>query len=82
MQFEQVKSFIYLRSIVNKNNTIEEEIKERIMTGNKAFYSNRRMFQDKLISKRSKLKLCWSVIRPIVTCACETWVLKENVRQS
>jgi hypothetical protein len=32
-------------------------------------------------SKRSKLKLYWSVIRPVVTYACETWVLKENVIQ-
>jgi hypothetical protein len=39
------------------------------------------MFQDKLLSKRSKLKLYWSVIRPVVTYACEIWVLKENVIQ-
>jgi hypothetical protein len=51
------------------------------MAGNKAFYANMRMFQDKLLSKRSKLKLYWSVIRPVVTYACETWVLKENVIQ-
>jgi len=29
MQFEQVESFNYLGSIVNKNNTNEEEIKEK-----------------------------------------------------
>jgi hypothetical protein len=57
VQSEQVESSKYLGSIVNKNNTIEEEIKQRIMAGNKAFYTNRRMFQDKLLSKRSKLKL-------------------------
>jgi hypothetical protein len=51
------------------------------MAGNKAFYANKRMFQDKLLSKRSKLKLYWSIIRPVVTYACETWVLKENVIQ-
>jgi hypothetical protein len=51
------------------------------MAGNKAFYANERMFQDKLLSKRSKLKLYWYVIRPVVTYACETWVLKENVIQ-
>jgi hypothetical protein len=39
------------------------------------------MFQDKLLSKRSKLKLYWSVIIPVVTYACESWVLKENVIQ-
>jgi hypothetical protein len=39
------------------------------------------MFQDKLVSKRSKLKLFWSLIRPVVAYACETRVLKENVIQ-
>ena len=26
------------------------------------------------------MKLYWSVIRPIVTYACETWVLKETIK--
>ena len=27
-----------------------------------------------------KLKLYWSIIRPIVTYGCETWVLKETIK--
>jgi hypothetical protein len=26
------------------------------------------------------LKLYWSIIRPIVTCACEPWALKETIK--
>ena len=26
------------------------------------------------------MKLYWSIIRPIVTYACETWVLKETIK--
>ena len=37
------------------------------------------MFQNRLISKRAKLKLCYSVIRPIVTYSYETWILKETI---
>ena len=37
---EQVKSFKCLGSIVNGNNSIEEEIKERISLGNKAYYDS------------------------------------------
>jgi hypothetical protein len=33
------------------------------------------------VSRKSKLKLYWSVIRPIVVYGCETWVLKESVIQ-
>jgi hypothetical protein len=33
------------------------------------------------VSRTSKLKLYWSVIRPIVVYGCETWVLEESIIQ-
>jgi hypothetical protein len=53
-------------------------IKERIALGNEASFAQQKMFQGKLISKMRKLKLYCSVIRPVVTYACETWTLKET----
>ena len=47
VHLEQVKSFKYLRSIVNGNNSIEVEIKERIILGNKAFDANQALFKSK-----------------------------------
>ena len=41
-EVEQVKSFKYLGSIVNTDNTMEEEIKERIALGNKAYFANKK----------------------------------------
>jgi hypothetical protein len=79
IQINQVRSFSYFGTIVNGNNRLEEEIRERIVKGNKAFYENRALFKSKLLSRKSKLKLYWSVIRPIVVYDCETWVLKESV---
>jgi hypothetical protein len=67
MSFESVQSFKYLGSVVNQNNKIEEEIKERIIAGNKAFYANRKMFPSKLLSRKSKLKFYRTLIRPIAT---------------
>jgi hypothetical protein len=64
-KLEQVKSFKYLGFIVNTDNTIEEEIKERIALGNEVYFANKKMFQSRIISKRAKLKLYYSVIRPI-----------------
>jgi hypothetical protein len=37
-QFEQVNSFKYLGTMVNTDNSIEEEIKERIAAGNMAYH--------------------------------------------
>jgi hypothetical protein len=57
MSFGSVQSFKYLGSVVNQNNTVVEEIKERIVAGNKAFYANQKKFQSKLLSRKSKLNL-------------------------
>ena len=78
-EIEQVRSFKYLGSTVNTDSTMEEEIKERIALGNKAFFANKKIFQSKLISKNTKLKLYFSVIRPVVTYTCETWILQETI---
>jgi len=60
---------------------VQEEIRERIVKGNKAFYANRAPFKSKLVSRKSKLKLYWSVIRPAVFYGCKTLVLKESIIQ-
>jgi hypothetical protein len=41
IQIDQVTSFSYFGTTVNGNNTLEEEIRERIVKGNKVFYANR-----------------------------------------
>ena len=68
----------YLGSIINDNNSFEEEIKARIVLGTKAYYANLKFFKSKLVTKYSKLKLYRSVISPLVTYASETWLLKES----
>jgi hypothetical protein len=53
----EVKSFKYIGSIINTDSTMEGDIKERIVLGNKVYFVNKKMFQSRLISKRAKLKL-------------------------
>jgi hypothetical protein len=60
MHLEEDKSFKYLGSIINGNNSIEEEIKEKIILGNKAYYANQALFESKLLFKKSKLKIYWT----------------------
>jgi hypothetical protein len=79
IEIDQVKTFRYLGTIVNGNNTLEEKIRERIVKGNKTFYANRNLFKSNLVSRKSKLKLYWSIIRPTVIYGCEAWVLKESI---
>ena len=43
-------------------------------------YSNEDLFKSKLLSKKSKLWLYHTLVRPMVTYAYEMWVLKENIK--
>jgi len=44
-------------------------------------YANLKFSKSRLVTKQSKLKLYRTVIRPIVTYASETWILKEAIIQ-
>jgi hypothetical protein len=65
--------------MVNTDSSIEEEIKARIAAGNRAFHVHKKQFTSKLIFRNVKLQLSNMLIRPTVTVASETWVLKENM---
>jgi len=65
--------------MVNTDSSIEEEIKERIAAGKRVFHVHKKLFTSKLISRNVKLRLSNMLIRPTVTEASETWVLKENM---
>jgi len=81
MYLEQIQSYKYLGSTVNSDNSVEKEIQYRITLGNKAYYANQFLFKSRFVSKKSNLKLYWSIIRPTVTYACEVWVLKETIKK-
>jgi hypothetical protein len=75
-----VKSFKYLGSIVNGNKSTEEKIKGRISLRNKALYTNQDVFKSKLLTTNSKMRMYKTLVRPVVTYACETRVPKENIK--
>jgi len=40
-----------------------------------------KILQSKLISKKTKIKLCKAIVRPVVVYGSEFWVLTENIKQ-
>jgi hypothetical protein len=55
--FEQVNSFKYLGTMVNTDNAVEKEFKERIAAGNRTYHAHKTLFTSKLISRNVKLQL-------------------------
>jgi len=53
--------------MVNTDSSIEEEIKERIAVGKRAFRVHKKLFSSKLISRNVKLQLYNTSIHPSVT---------------
>jgi len=54
------------------------EIAKRIAKGNKAYYANSKRIKSKLLKKNTKMKIHKPMIRPVVTYASETWILKAK----
>jgi hypothetical protein len=65
--------------MVNTDNSIEEEIKERTTAENRAYHGHKKLFTSKLVSRNLSLQLYNILIRPRVIYASEAWVLKENM---
>ena len=65
MKIEEVSKTKYLGTIVTSDNLLEEEIKERIAAGNRACFEKQKILQSKLISKKTKMKLYKTLIRPV-----------------
>jgi hypothetical protein len=77
-EFEGVSEFKYLGNIIENKNRNDKGITKRIQAGNKAYYANLQMLKSKRISRRSKLRIHKTLIRPIVTYGAETWTLKDK----
>jgi hypothetical protein len=41
----------------------------------------KKIFKSKLVSKKAKLKLYWTTIRPAITYASEMWALNESMKR-
>lgn len=75
--FKEVETFKYLGITVNRKNE-KQDINEKIMKGYRAFYCNKQMLKDKKLSKKTKLRIYKTIIRPIITYATETITLTEK----
>ena len=65
--------------MVITENSIEEEIKERIAAGNRTYHVHIKTIHIKINISKLQTTIYNTLIRTIVIYASETWVLTENV---
>jgi hypothetical protein len=77
-----VEEFKYLGTTLTNQNSIQEEIKGRLKSGNACYHSVQNPLPSSLLSKNLKIKIYRTIISPVVLYGCETWsfTLGEDCR--
>jgi len=70
-----VEEFKYLGTTLTNQNSIAEEIKSRLKSGNACYHSVQNLLSSGLLSKNLKIKIYRTIILPVVSYGCETWSL-------
>jgi len=73
--FDRVEDFKYLRTNLTNHNSIAEEIKSILRSGNACYHSVQNLLSFRLLSKNLKIKIYRTRNLPVVLYGCETWSL-------
>jgi len=73
--FKRVEEFKYLRTNLTHQNSIAEEIKIRLRSGNACYHLVQNLLCSRLLSKNLKIKIYRTLILPVVLYGCEAWSL-------
>jgi hypothetical protein len=79
--FERVEEFKYLGATLTNRNSIHEEIKSRLKSGNACYHLVQNLLSSRLLSKNTKIRVYRSIILPVVLYGYETWSLTWREEQ-
>jgi hypothetical protein len=74
--FERVEQFKYLVPTLTDQNSVQEEIKCILKSGNACYHSVQDLLSSSLLSKYTKINIYRTIILPVVLCGCETWSVR------
>jgi hypothetical protein len=73
--FERVEQFKYLGTTLPDLNSIKEEIKSRLNSGNACYHWVQDLLSSSLLSKNTNIKIYRTIILSAVLYGCGTWSL-------
>jgi hypothetical protein len=76
--FETVDSFIYLGLLVISDNNVSEEITNHLTAANRSYFGLKSQFKTQLLSRKTKILIYKTLVRPVLTYASETWTVTRN----
>ena len=76
--FERMEEYKYLGTTLTSQNSIPEEIKCRLRSGNACYRSVQNLLSSRLLSKNLKIKIYRTIILRVVLYGCETWSLTSR----
>ena len=68
-----MEEFKYLGTTLTDQNSIQEEIKSILKTGNACYDLVQNLLSSSLLSKNLKIKIHKTIILPVVLYVCENW---------
>lgn len=76
--FEVVNTFKYLGTNIDSENNISSEINQRIIVASRCIHGLGSHLRSSLVSRRTKIQIYRTLIKPVLTYACETWTLNKK----
>ena len=73
--FERVEVFKYLGTTLKNKNSIADEIKSSLRSGNACYHSVQNLLRSRSPSKNLKIKIYRTTILPVDLYGCEAWSL-------
>ena len=77
-KLEEVDSFVYLGSVIDRKGGTEADIKSRIGKARTAFIALNKIWKDRKISLRTKLRLFNSNVKSVLLYGSETWTATQT----
>ena len=78
---EVVSHFIFLGSLITKDGFCEKEIRRRLAMGRSAMGGLTKIWKDRGITLRTKIRLVKALVFPIVLYGAESWTMRKLERK-